>query len=94
MFGRGAEVTAWGGRVGFRTVTLDVAPDENGGPFTIGVNGEPVYVRGANWIPDDAFVTRLTPEAYRRSVGDAVAAGRNLLRVWGGGIYESEQLLE
>jgi beta-mannosidase len=86
----GGVVDAWGGRVGFRTVTLDVAPDENGEPFTIAVNGEPVYVRGANWIPDDAFVTRLTPETYRQSVRDAVDAGMNLLRVWGGGIYESE----
>ena len=81
---------AWDGRVGFRTVTLDVAPDEDGEPFTIVVNGEPVYVRGANWIPDDAFVTRLTPASYRRSIGDAVDAGMNLLRVWGGGIYETE----
>jgi beta-mannosidase len=86
----GGVVHAWHGRVGFRTVTLDVAPDEHGEPFTIAVNGEPVYVRGANWIPDDAFVTRLTSQTYRRSIGDAVDAGMNLLRVWGGGIYESE----
>jgi beta-mannosidase len=86
----GGVADTWDGRVGFRTVTLDVAPDEHGEPFTIAVNGEPVYVRGANWIPDDAFVTRLTPKSYRRSIGDAVDAGMNLLRVWGGGIYESE----
>jgi beta-mannosidase len=88
--GPGGIAHAWDGRVGFRTVALDVAPDEHGEPFTIVVNGEPVYVRGANWIPDDAFVTRLTAESYRRSIGDAVDAGMNLLRVWGGGIYESE----
>ncbi len=81
---------AWDGRVGFRTVTLDVAPDEHGEPFTISVNGEPVYVRGANWIPDDAFVTRLDGGTHARSVRDAVDAGMNLLRVWGGGLYESE----
>jgi beta-mannosidase len=83
-------VDSWNGRVGFRTVTLDVAPDEHGEPFRISVNGEPVYVRGANWIPDDAFVTRLDAGTYERSVRDAVEAGMNLLRVWGGGIYESE----
>ncbi|OZM80414.1 glycoside hydrolase family 2 protein [Pseudonocardia sp. MH-G8] len=88
--GAGGVADTWDGRVGFRTVTLDVAPDEHGEPFTIAVNGEPVYVRGANWIPDDAFVTRLTSETYRRGVTDAVDAGMNLLRVWGGGIYESE----
>ena len=80
----------WQGRVGFRTVTLDVAPDAGGGPFTISVNGEPVYVRGANWIPDDAFLTRLDAATYRTAVTDAVEANMNLLRVWGGGIYESE----
>ncbi|WP_366146618.1 glycosyl hydrolase 2 galactose-binding domain-containing protein [uncultured Pseudokineococcus sp.] len=82
----------WRGRVGFRTVELDTAPDEHGTPFTISVNGEPVYVRGANWIPDDALLTRMTPERYAASVADAVDAGMNLLRVWGGGIYESEDL--
>jgi beta-mannosidase len=88
--GADGSVDAWSGRVGFRTVTLDVAPDEHGEPFTIAVNGEPVYVRGANWIPDDAFVTRLGAGTYERSIRDAVDAGTNLLRVWGGGIYESE----
>ncbi|WP_350280566.1 glycoside hydrolase family 2 protein [Kribbella sp. HUAS MG21] len=84
----------WHGRVGFRNVTVDVAPDNNGTPFVISVNGKPVYVRGANWIPDDAFVTRLTADTYRTSVQDAVDAGMNLLRVWGGGIYESEHFYD
>ena len=81
---------SWHGRVGFRTVSLDVAPDNDGTPFVLSVNDKPIYVRGANWIPDDAFVTRLTPETYRTSIQDAVDAGMNLLRVWGGGIYERE----
>ena len=81
---------SWNGRVGFRTVSLDVAPDNDGTPFVLSVNDKPIYIRGANWIPDDAFVTRLTPETYRASIQDAVDAGMNLLRVWGGGIYESE----
>ncbi|WP_219413211.1 glycoside hydrolase family 2 protein [Pseudonocardia nigra] len=88
--GDGVRIGGWDGRVGFRTVELDTAPDEHGGAFTFRVNGEEVYVRGANWIPDDAFVTRLTAETYARSVRDAVDANINLLRVWGGGIYESE----
>ncbi len=80
----------WNGRVGFRSVTLNVAPDNDGTPFVLSVNDKPIYIRGANWIPDDAFVTRLTPETCRTSIQDAVDAGMNLLRVWGGGIYESE----
>jgi len=86
----GTAVDEWNGRVGFRTVELDTAADEHGSPFAISVNGRQVYVRGANWIPDDAFVTRITPERYERSIRDAIDANMNLLRVWGGGLYESE----
>ncbi|MET9276236.1 glycoside hydrolase family 2 protein [Kribbella sp. NPDC003557] len=84
----------WHGRVGFRNVTVNVAPDNDGTPFVLSVNGKPIYVRGANWIPDDAFVTRLNADTYRTSVEDAVDAGMNLLRVWGGGIYESEDFYD
>jgi beta-mannosidase len=84
----------WQGRVGFRTVTMNVAPDENGGPFVLSVNDRPIYVRGANWIPDDAFVTRLDRDTYQHSIRDAVDANMNLLRVWGGGIYESDDFYD
>src|SRR5262249_4514911 len=84
----------WQGRVGFRTVSLNVAPDNDGTQFVLSVNGKPIYIRGANWIPDDAFLTRLTAETYRTSIRDAVDAGMNLLRVWGGGIYESEHFYD
>lgn len=84
----------WARRVGFRTVSLDTAPDEHGTPFTIGINGVPVYAKGANWIPGDPFITRMTPERYRTSVVDAVEAGMNILRIWGGGIYESDDFYE
>jgi beta-mannosidase len=83
-------LATWSGRVGFRTVTLSTQPDEHGTEFVLAVNGQPVYVKGANWIPDDALVTRLTADTYRAGVQEAVAAGMNLLRVWGGGMYESE----
>ncbi|WP_129843269.1 glycoside hydrolase family 2 protein [Streptomyces sp. RFCAC02] len=85
----GALLDRYARRVGFRTVTLDTTPDEHGVPLHITVNGTVVLVRGANWIPDDAFVTRIDAARYRRRVDQAVAADCNLLRVWGGGIYES-----
>jgi beta-mannosidase len=85
---------AWQGRVGFRTVSVNVAPDKHGSPFVLSVNDKPIYVRGANWIPDDAFVTRLNRTTYESSVQDAIDAGMNLLRVWGGGIYESEDFYD
>ncbi|WP_327638288.1 glycoside hydrolase family 2 protein [Kribbella sp. NBC_00482] len=84
----------WTGRVGFRDISMNVAPDNDGTPFVLSVNGKPIYVRGANWIPDDAFVTRLNADTYRTSIEDAVDAGMNLLRVWGGGIYESEDFYD
>ncbi|MET0694860.1 MAG: glycoside hydrolase family 2 protein, partial [Propionibacteriaceae bacterium] len=86
----GVELGGWQGRVGFRTITLSTAPDAGGSEYVIAVNGQPIYVKGANWIPDDALLTRLTAQTYRTSIQDAVDAGMNLLRVWGGGIYESE----
>ncbi|MGI8879003.1 MAG: glycoside hydrolase family 2 protein, partial [Jatrophihabitans sp.] len=80
----------WHGRVGFRTVTLDTTPDEHGTPFTIVVNGTPVFARGVNWIPEDCFPVRITRERYAERLEQARDANVNLVRVWGGGIYESD----
>ncbi|MGW6929262.1 glycoside hydrolase family 2 protein [Lentzea sp. NPDC054927] len=81
-------------RIGFRTITVDTTPDEIGTPFTIAVNSTPLFVKGANWIPDDHFLTRITRERLARRVGQAVGAHINLLRVWGGGIYESDDFYD
>jgi beta-mannosidase len=81
-------------RIGFRTITVDTRPDEHGTPFTIEVNGKPVFVKGANWIPDDHFLTRITRERVARRVDQAVGAHMNLLRVWGGGVFESEDFYD
>jgi beta-mannosidase len=81
-------------RIGFRTITVDTTPDEIGTPFTVYVNSKPVFVKGANWIPDDHFLTRVTRERLARRVDQAVGAHVNLLRVWGGGIYESDDFYD
>ncbi|MFD6097337.1 glycoside hydrolase family 2 protein [Nocardiopsis flavescens] len=81
-------------RIGFRTVTVDTEPDEHGTPFTVSVNGRPVFVKGANWIPDDHFLTRITRERLEHRVGQAVDSHMNMLRVWGGGIYETEDFYD
>jgi beta-mannosidase len=86
----GRELDSWTKGVGFRTVKVEIAPDEFGTSFSFHVNGQYVYIKGANWIPDDCFLPRVTPERYARSITDATDAGMNLLRVWGGGIYESD----
>lgn len=77
-------------RIGFRSVELDTSEDADGRAFSFVVNGRPVFVRGANWIPDDCFPSRITAERYRTRVEQAAEANLNLLRVWGGGIYESD----
>ena len=89
-----AALDTWRRRVGFRSVALDTADDEHGTRFTLVVNGRPVAVRGANWIPDDHFLTRITRERLARRLDQAADAHLNLLRVWGGGIYESEDFYE
>ena len=81
-------------RVGFRTVAVSSAPDEAGASFAIVVNGEPVLVRGYNWIPDDVFLARSDRVTVERSIRQAFDSNANLLRVWGGGIYESEDFYD
>jgi len=81
-------------RVGFRTVAVESEPDDHGTSFALRVNGSRVLVRGFNWIPDDAFLPRVDRARYERRLGQAVDANANLLRVWGGGIYESEDFYE
>ncbi|MEO7374013.1 MAG: glycoside hydrolase family 2 protein, partial [Terrimesophilobacter sp.] len=89
-----ASTDNWSGRVGFRDVRLDMLPDEHGTSFQFVVNDQPVYIRGANWIPDDAFPHRVTRERYAARIAQAERAGINLLRVWGGGIYEADDFFE
>ncbi len=58
------------------------------------MNDEPVIVRGAKLDPDHAYLTEMTPERYAERIDDAIDANVNLLRVWGGGIYESDDFYE
>ncbi|WP_367124575.1 glycosyl hydrolase 2 galactose-binding domain-containing protein [Streptomyces phytohabitans] len=86
----GTPLDRWSRRVGFRTVRLDTTADAAGSAFTLVVNGAPVLARGVNWIPDDAFPSRLTPARYRARLTQAADTGVDLVRVWGGGLYESD----
>ena len=74
-------------RIGLRTTELQLKTDDH--PLRLLVNGVPIFVKGASWIPSDSFPTRATAESLRRYVDDAAAANFNTLRVWGGGIYEN-----
>lgn len=81
-------------RVGFRSARWDTTPDAAGTPFLLYVNERPVLVRGVNWIPDDALVTRVDRQRYETRLRQTYDAGVNLVRVWGGGIYESDDFYD
>jgi beta-mannosidase len=81
-------------RIGFRQVELDTTPDAEGTPFSLRINGEPVLVKGVNWIPNDCFPHRVDRDRYARRIADATDAGVNLLRVWGGGLFESDNFYD
>jgi beta-mannosidase len=74
--------------LGLRTISLDKKPDQQGAAFRFVINGVPVFARGADWIPADSFVTRAAGD-IRFYVESAKWANMNMLRVWGGGYYES-----
>lgn len=84
------ELDATTKRIGLRTIKLDRQPDQWGESFQFVVNGVPFFAKGANWIPADTFVTSITPDHYARLLQDTAAANMNMLRVWGGGIYEPD----
>ncbi|MFE1454058.1 glycoside hydrolase family 2 protein [Streptomyces sp. NPDC058735] len=90
----GEPLDAWWRRVGFRTAGLDTSPDGHGTGFTLVVNGERLFARGVNWIPDDVLPSRVTRARYRERLEQAAGAGVDLVRVWGGGIYESEDFYD
>ena len=81
-------------RVGLRQIELDRAEDDAGSAFTLRVNGRPVFCKGANWIPDDCFPSRVTPEQVYHRLDQACEANMNMLRVWGGGLFESDYFYE
>ena len=81
-------------RIGLRTVEVVHERDKEGKSFFIKVNGAPVFMKGANWIPADSFVTRVTEDRYRFLLQSAKDANMNMLRVWGGGIYEDDRFYD
>ena len=81
-------------RLGLRTLGLDQSEDRWGRSFRFVVNGVPFFAKGANWIPADTFVTRAGPGEHRDLLDSAAEAHMNMLRVWGGGIYEDDSFYD
>ncbi len=84
------QLDRWQERIGLRTIELDRHPDEWGESFQFVVNGVPVFGKGANWIPSHSFVASVTQADYANILTSAVEANMNMLRIWGGGIYEMD----
>src|ERR1041384_2001652 len=81
-------------RTGLRSLEVRQLDDAWGRSFAFIINGVPVFAKGANWIPADSFPTRMTREKYRWLIKSAADANMNMLRVWGGGIYETDEFYE
>ncbi|MFW5959550.1 MAG: beta-mannosidase [Chitinivibrionales bacterium] len=81
-------------RRGIRSVVLDQREDRNGSAFSFSVNGVPVFCKGGNYIPQDVFLNRVESQDYERLISDCACAGMNMIRVWGGGIYEKEEFYD
>ena len=77
-------------KIGLRTVRVVREDDGEGESFIFEVNGEKIFTKGANWIPADSILSWLRDEDYENLVRMAHDANMNMLRVWGGGIYESD----
>lgn len=78
-------------RIGFRTLTVKTDEDDAGGKsMTFCVNGRDIFAKGSNWIPFDALPSRLERSRYNQLLQDCVDANMNMLRVWGGGLYEKD----
>jgi len=84
---RGSVLSAWERSIGIRTVELDQSTDSIGTRFTFVVNGRPLFMKGANVVPPDAYLPRAGDSAWVAMVRDMRAIGVNMLRVWGGGVY-------
>jgi beta-mannosidase len=78
-------------KIGLRTVELIQEKNEKGKSFYFKVNGKPMYAKGTNWIPGDSFSSRMTKEKYQKLIKDCKEANMNMIRVWGGGIYENDE---
>lgn len=90
----GVEVASQERLVGLRSIRVVMEDDEHGKSFYFEVNGHPMFAKGANFIPDDALLHNVTTERYKRIFEDVKAANMNMLRVWGGGIYEDDKFYD
>ncbi len=86
----GTVLDVWSRRIGLRTMTVNTNQDEWGECFAHEVNGVKIFAMGADYIPEDNILSRVTRQSTERLLKDAVAANHNCVRVWGGGYYPDD----
>ena len=80
----------WQRKIGLRTLTMHIEKDEWGESFATEVNGITIFAMGADYIPEDHLLGRVTPETTRKLLTQCKAANFNAVRVWGGGYYPDD----
>lgn len=77
-------------QIGLRTIELVQEKDSLGKSFYFKVNGRKVFMKGANYIPPESFMPKMTYKKYKNLIETAVKSNMNMIRVWGGGVYEND----
>ena len=80
--------------IGLRTLTVKTDPDEWGSKFEFCVNGVSIFAMGANYIPEDSILTRITPQRTEQLLRQCVRANYNTIRVWGGGYFQDDSFYD
>ena len=79
------------GKFGIRDIQLIREPDQWGETFYLKLNGIPIFAKGSNWVPIDSFIPRGKKLGlYENNINNCITANMNIIRVWGGGIYEDD----
>ncbi len=90
----GRPLDVWERQIGLRTMTVDIGEDQWGNRFAHQVNGVDIFAMGADYIPEDNLLSRVTRERTEKLLRAAVEAGHNSIRVWGGGYYPDDHFYE
>lgn len=79
---------------GIRSLRLVEQDDSIGKSFYFELNGHPLFAKGVNYIPQQSFVTEVPDSSYHSLIQQAAEANMNMIRIWGGGIYETDLFYE
>lgn len=90
----GRLLDVWERQIGLRTMTMDIRKDQWGNQFAHQVNGMDIFAMGADYIPEDNLLSRVTKERTEKLLQAAVEAGHNSIRVWGGGYYPDDHFYD